>query len=184
MVLQKTRVSAEEYKQFISLPENRNRRFELIGGAIVESFPTLRHGLIGSNILGPLWLHNAERQLGVAMTPVSYQMPGDNHNIHIPDVSFIAGTESPIVDKGNVPRMPDLAVEVKSRTNTYKELREKAAYYLANGSKLVWLVYSEKRLIEVYTLDGDVDILTEDDTLTGGDVLPGFELSVRDIFKA
>jgi Uma2 family endonuclease len=61
-------------------------------------------------------------------------------------------------------------------------MRDTAAYYLANGSRLVWLVYPNYRLIEVYRPDADIVILGEEDTLTGGDVLPGFELPVREVF--
>jgi hypothetical protein len=52
---------------------------------------------------------------------------------------------------------------------------------LGNGSKLVWIVYPEKRLVLVLTLDDEI-ILDDTDTLDGGDVLPGFKLPVRDIF--
>jgi Uma2 family endonuclease len=44
------------------------------------------------------------------------------------------------------------------------------------------LVYPNYRLIEVYRLGADVEILGEEDALTGGDVLPGFELPVREVF--
>jgi hypothetical protein len=45
----------------------------------------------------------------------------------------------------------------------------------------VWLVYTERRLVIVLTPDTE-DILGENDTLDGADVLPGFTLPVRDIF--
>jgi Uma2 family endonuclease len=56
-----------------------------------------------------------------------------------------------------------------------------AQYYLTNGARLVWLVHPEKRLVIVIT-SNNTDILTEGDTLDGGEVLPGFQLSVRQIF--
>lgn len=68
----------------------------------------------------------------------------------------------------------------KSPGNTYAELREKARYYLAHGSRMVWLVYPEKREIEVHTTE--VIPLQATDTLTGGEVLPGFSAPVADIF--
>jgi hypothetical protein len=55
-------------------------------------------------------------------------------------------------------------------------------YYLANGSRLVWLIYPNYRLVEVYRLAADVEILGEEDSLTGGDVLPGFALPAREVF--
>jgi len=46
----------------------------------------------------------------------------------------------------------------------------------------VWLIYPEKRLVEVYRHDADSALLTADDTLQGDDVLPNFALSVHEIF--
>ncbi len=60
-------------------------------------------------------------------------------------------------------------------------MRAKAEYYLAHGARIVWLVYPKKHLIEVCTKD-DAQILDENDELDGGDVLPGFKLSVREVF--
>ena len=91
-------------------------------------------------------------------------------------------TVQPIVGKGAVTHIADLAVEIKSPDDTYTELRSKAAYYLANGSEMVWLVYPEKLMVEVYRKGSDVDILLESDTIDGGNLLPGFALPVRDIF--
>ena len=47
---------------------------------------------------------------------------------------------------------------------------------------MVWLIFPEKRLVEVYQPEADIEILNENDTLNGGDVLPGFTLAVKDIF--
>jgi Uma2 family endonuclease len=61
-------------------------------------------------------------------------------------------------------------------------MRERAAYYLAHGARLVWLLYPAKGLVEVYRQSADSDILTGADTLQGEEVLPGFTLPVREIF--
>lgn len=78
-------------------------------------------------------------------------------------------------------RRPDLAVEVKSPDDSLKKMTEKAAYYLANGVRMVWLIYPKMKLVEVLTPD-DRQLLNENDTLDGGSVLPGFTMAVRDIF--
>lgn len=78
--------------------------------------------------------------------------------------------------------LPSIVIEVKSPTNTIKELREKADYYLANGAQLVWLVFPEKKMVEVYVAGQDVQLFLEDDVLSGG-VLPGFTLAVKTIFE-
>ena len=87
-----------------------------------------------------------------------------------------------MVKRGSVPHLPDIAIEIKSPDDTVKQLREKADYYLANGTQLVWLVYPHQRMVEVYSLDGDVEILFEDDLLTGGEVLPDFSMPVAEVF--
>ncbi|MGB7337416.1 MAG: Uma2 family endonuclease, partial [Phototrophicaceae bacterium] len=69
----------------------------------------------------------------------------------------------------------------KSPTDSYKLMREKATYYLANGCQMVWLVYPEKAMVEIYHPEADIEILFADDVIRGGSVLPDFELSVRTI---
>jgi Uma2 family endonuclease len=78
--------------------------------------------------------------------------------------------------------MPDVVVEVKSPDDTYASMRERAAYYLEHGARLVWLIYPAKSLVEVYRQGADSDILTRADTLQGEAVLPGFAPSVQEIF--
>jgi len=108
----------------------------------------------------------------------------DSLNARIPSISYFIDDSRPIVTRGAVPLMPDLAIEVKSPDDSYKTMRGKAAYYLQNGSKLVWLIYPEKRVIEVYRAGGDDDFLNIEDTLTADDLLPGFALPVRTLFPA
>lgn len=83
--------------------------------------------------------------------------------------------------EGAVPQMPDLVVEIKSLNDVELKMRKKALYYLENGTRLVWLVFPRKKQIEVHTAE-TIAILTVDDVLDGGDVLPGFTLPVRTIF--
>jgi len=112
---------------------------------------------------------------------VRYHTPGDDYNARIPDVSF-SSAKRPIVKQGSVPELPDLAVEIQSPNQSLKSLREKARYFVGNGTKLFWLIIPNKQIVEIYTPDSE-DVLKADDTLSGGDVLPEFSLAVRDIFR-
>jgi Uma2 family endonuclease len=187
MFVEKTLYTVEEYEKFVRLPENRERRFELIYGEIVEKMPTQKHGIIvlriGSRILTFVEAHN----LGRVGVEIRHRVPGDQHNARLPDIAYDSDTTSPIVEEGAVQKMPTLAIEVKSPDDSSRELREKAAYYLQNGSRLVWLAYPNTQTVEECTLnpDGNMHIETYKmgDTLKGGDILPGFELPVRDIFN-
>ncbi len=182
MVVEKKRVSIQEFEAFTALPENRDRHFELIHGEIVEKMPTELHGLIAGRIIGEIYIY-LKQHPGRVAPEVRHQMPGDPHNARMHDISYVADVARPVVDRGAVSQMPDLAVEIKSPDDTYREMREKADYYLANGARTVWLIYPEKRLVEVHTT-ADFLPLTEADTLDGGEVLPGLSLPVRDIFPA
>ncbi len=162
--------------------DHPDRLFELVNGMIVEKMPTEEHGLIVGNIHALLWQHVKQNKLGRVGVEIRHQTPGDNYNDLLPDVSFSSDTDRPIVTQGGVQGMPDLAVEVKSPNDTYSGLREKAYYYLQNGSKMVWLVYPEKKLVEVFRKDSDSELYTGDESLSGGDVLPDFKLSLSEIF--
>lgn len=175
-------VTLDKFEEFINLPENRDRLFELIDGEIIEKVPTEEHGIMALDIGTEFNLYLRQNKIGRAGVEIRHQMPGDKKNSYLPDVMVRLDVDTPIVKQGVVPRMPDLAVEIQSPDDSIKKLREKARYYLANGTRILWLVLTTKRIVEVYTPD-DEYVLTEGDTLDGGDVLPGFKLAVKAIFK-
>jgi Uma2 family endonuclease len=174
-------VTVEEFEAFITLPENAERLFELINGEIVEKMVTQAHGVIIMNIGSEIRFYLKQNPIGRLGPEISHRAPNDAKNERLPDLSFVSGLSDAVVTRGSVMRMPDLAVEVKSHSNTYKELLDKAQYYLANGTRMVWLVYPEKRLVEALT-PADRQLLDATETLSGGDVLPGFTMAVKDIF--
>lgn len=78
---------------------------------------------------------------------------------------------------------PDLIVQVPPpgarRWEVVAQLRE----YFAAGVRLVWVVAPDDREVTVYTRPGGGTVLWEDDTVTGGDVLPGFTCPVAEFFR-
>ena len=105
--------------------------------------------------------------------------------VRIPDVSFVSWDQLP---GHRVPRVaiadlaPDLAVEVISPSNTAREMERKLQDFLAAGVRLVWYVYPEPQEIHVYTAERH-DVLTIEQELSGGNVLPGFVLPLRQLFE-
>jgi Uma2 family endonuclease len=184
MVVRQKLYTVEEFEQFIAQPDNADRLFELVEGEIVEKVPTELHSLIAGNIYAALREYVKAHGLGRVVFEVRYRLPDDPHNARIPDVSFTR-TERllPVVEQGAVPQMPDLCVEVQSPDDTPKAMRDKAAYYLANGTRLVWLVYPKKRLVEALYPDGEFDIFSNGETVSGGELLPGFGLAVHAVFE-
>ena len=79
---------------------------------------------------------------------------------------------------------PLVAVEVRSDSNTWPELREKAARYLEHGTQMVWLVDMDARAVELHRGGESVQTLAGGDVIEGGSLLPGFSVSVRELFPA
>lgn len=183
MAVEHKLVTIAEFEEFIRRPENEDRRFELLDGRIIEKVPTEEHGVVTLNIATEFKLY-ARQNGGRAAVEVRHNNPDDPYNDRIPDASYTSAARLlPLVKEGAVPQMPDVAVEVKSPDDSSVKLRRKAAYYIENGARLVWLVFPEKRTVEVYYENGDLEILDENGVLNGGDIMPGFTMQVRAVFE-
>ncbi|MBC6936619.1 MAG: Uma2 family endonuclease [Chloroflexi bacterium] len=175
--------TVDEFEDFIARPENRDRHFELIDGAIVEkAMPTEEHSLITGLFIYFLSVYARERGLGLPGPESRFRVPGNLRNTRQPDASMIIDPDVPITIKGAAPRAPDVIVEVRSPDENYDDLREKARWYVSNGVRLVWLVFPRPKIVEVYRPDTPSEILTVEDTIEGYDVLPGFTLPVANLF--
>jgi Uma2 family endonuclease len=181
MAVEHKLTTGETFDQFLAT--HRDGLYELIHGEIVEKVPTEEHAKIAGIILGELYLYLKHHpEIKAHLGPeVRYRPEGDPYNDRIPDVS-VRLSDQPPVRRGAVPGMPHLAVEIKSPDDTYMSLRDKAEYYVQHGCTMVWLIYPEKRIVEVYEPGKDIDLLVVGDTLSGGEVLPGFTLAVAVVF--
>jgi Uma2 family endonuclease len=182
MVIGRPLHTIHEFEKFVNDAENAYRLFELIDGEIVEKMPTREHGVAAGNIVTDLNIFLRQNPIGRAAVEARHRPPDDQYNDRLPDVSFVSDMNRPVERVGAALYMPDLVVEIQSPTDSLRKMLKRAEFYLANGTRMVWLVYLAKRLVEVLTAD-DRQLLTEDDILTGGDVLPGFSMPVRDIFR-
>ena len=105
--------------------------------------------------------------------------------VRYPDVAFLSyakltKTEGP---HPKVPNwVPSLAIEILSESNTRAEMTRKLADYFEAGVELVWYVDPPTRTVKVFTSPNDSQTYGEDDLLNGGNVLPGFQLSIREWF--
>ena len=170
-------------------PENEGKRFELIDGVLIEmSAPGGEHGAISINLGFYLRAFCLEQNLGIATAGTGYHPPDDRLTLLVPDVAFISHRRAPKpFPRKLVPVMPDLAVEIRSPSNTMTALREKARLYLDLGATLVWLVLPDDQSVEVCrsTETGvfEREALGPQDALSGENILPGFSLDVGRIFE-
>jgi Uma2 family endonuclease len=172
--------------EFMALPDEGNR-YELVKGELVKmSQPGDRHGRVSGEIYGHLWQY--VRQTGVgrvwAATGFVIDPTTPKPTVRAPDVAFVVASRVPQVQQKAVPVVPDLAVEVVSPTDIWDDVEAKIAEYLQAGVRLIWIIPPRSNLVEIYRLGKPTpSVLGRDDELDGGDVIPGFKLSVKALFE-
>ena len=78
--------------------------------------------------------------------------------------------------------VPDFVIELRSSTDSLKTLQKKMAEYIENGVSLGWLIDPKNKKVHIYRANGEVEVLNNPETLSGEDILIGFELNVQEIF--
>lgn len=102
-----------------------------------------------------------------------------------PDIAFVRTERLPPDDaeSGYYAMVPDFVVEVLSPSNRQTYMMAKIERYFGVGVRLIWIVDPRSRTVSVYVPGQDPQTYGEDDDLDGGDVIPGFRVSNRDIFR-
>ena len=159
---------------------------ELVAGRIVsEPLPSARHGRVVAQIATILASFVRPRRLGIVVTGDSgFLLARNPDTLRGPDVAFVTRERyAALGDDARVfPGAPDLAVEVLSPGNTPAAIHAKVADYLAAGTRVVWVVDTQDDRIDVYRELLTPSTLKRGDTLTGDDVVPGFEATINEIF--
>ena len=168
----------------IKIRDRERRLFELIDGVLVEKVLGYWESVLAIELAGLLGNFVRRRKLGTLAGEAGMLRlsPG---LVRIPDLSFISRARLAHHRRARdpiLPLAPDLAIEVLSEGNTPREMARKVSEYFDSGCRLVWLVDPRTRTVAVYTSLAKPIILTEKQTLTGGDVLLGFRLPLRKLF--
>jgi Uma2 family endonuclease len=85
--------------------------------------------------------------------------------------------------KGFVPLCPDFVVELRSASDSLSTLQAKMREYIDNGARLGWLIDPQNQRVEIYRQQAEVEILINPAELSGEDVLPGFVLNLRRVWR-
>src|SRR4030095_9180537 len=161
-------------------------RCELSKGELIKEPPAGNiHGRRTMRLGWRLARHVEANDLGVVFAAeTGFRLATDPDTVRAPDVAFITKTRIKEVGEfeGFWPGAPDLAVEVMSPGDSSAEVGEKVEEYLDAGAKAVWVVEPRRRAILVYRSLTDITILTDEDTLDGGEIIPGFSCCVAEVF--
>jgi Uma2 family endonuclease len=161
-------------------------RYELVKGELKKMAPAGHwHGRVTINITTPLAQHVRAHNLGtVYAAETGFKLASDPDVVRAPDVAFIRRER--VEEVGNIegyrPGAPDLAVEMVSPSYSYTDVQEKVFDWLEAGTRMVLLIIPRKQAVIVYRSLTDIITLTENDTIDGGDVVPGWTMAVGEVF--
>ncbi|MBI1901187.1 MAG: Uma2 family endonuclease [Planctomycetia bacterium] len=162
----------------------QDRLYELVDGTLVEKAMAWIESavamILGAKLVAYLETNDLGMILGEAGT--LRILPGA---VRIPDVSFISWNRIPKTDvvRSPIPAIvPDLAVEVISETNTAREIERKIREYFKAGVTMVWEIDPALRSARIYTSPNDLASVPLDGSLSAPNILPGFSVSLRDLF--
>ncbi len=162
-----------------------DRLYELENGVLVEKPMGWYESIIALQVAIEIGIYLREHDLGQVLgADGSLKILAGT--VKIPDVSFISWERFPKQKLARRPipsLVPDLAIEVLSETNTAAEMQFKLERYFEAGVRRVWYIQPETRSATCYTSPTQSETIPSDGSLTGRDVLPGFQLSLSWLFE-
>ena len=172
--------------ELLRLPHD-GHRYELVEGELKVMTPASpRHGRIAMRLGSLIEQHVRQHGLGVVYAAeTGFQLREDPDTVRAADAAFVAKSHIPPEGEpeGYWSIAPDLVVEVISPSDSASALQSKVADWLRAGCRLVWVVYPDTQTVVEHRSPTEVRMLTGDQALEGGDVLPGFACGVSEIFE-
>lgn len=135
--------------QYRELPEGGEFTYELNYGEVVSvTRPKVRHSKLQRRLM--LLLTPKLAGFGAVAVEWPYRALSE-YDLRAADVAVISHERWEAMDPDDQLRgAPDLVIEVKSPSNTQKNLREVVSLCLDHGAREVWIAEPEKRSVAVY----------------------------------
>lgn len=162
-------------------PDGSDSLYELVDGVLVEKPMGIEESKLAIRLGGKLDDFAERHQLG-SVSGADGPFRASAGLVRMPDVAFFSNEREQQGKEGEgiSSAVPDLGIEVLSKGNTKAEMERKLKEYFAAGVRCVWMLDLKRREVKVYSSPQDFVVLTEDDELDGGDILPGFRYPIRD----
>ncbi len=171
-------------EQFYQLCQNNHElQFERTARGELIIMPPVggESGNREADLIIDLGIWNRQTNLGYTFSSSTvFKLPnGANRS---PDAAWIQKerweTLTPEQRRKFPPIAPDFAIELRSATDDLEMLRDKMQEYMDAGVKLAWLINPQQQQVEIYRQGQDIEVQNLPTELSGGNLLPGFSLSL------
>ncbi|HEY3413630.1 MAG TPA: Uma2 family endonuclease [Armatimonadota bacterium] len=169
-------------EQFLQMPKD-GHKYELVNGEAKEVPTGGLHGDIAI-VIAVLLAPTAWKYGRVFDSSTGFYM--QSGNIRCPDVSFMRRERLPdgVPPRGFIDGAPDLCVEIISPSEEALDSWAKIGEYFESGASQIWHVFPEARRVVVYKSLDDVHTYLADETVDGGELLPGVSFRVGEVLPA
>jgi len=168
----------------VQVKASEGRTCELIDGVLVDKAMGYYESWLAAALIYFIERFLDENNLGIVLAPDG-TLEIVPQLVRAPDVSFLRWERFPdrqLPDEPVPEIAPDLAVEILSKSNTAAEMDQKTGEYFASGVKQVWLIDPETHTARVYSEPDAFQQIDRDGHLSGGQILPGFQLPLQTLF--
>ena len=176
--------SFEEFTKICQ--QNRELRFEMSKEGEISAIPPVHADTSQKNADVVIQLGNwakKDKRGKVYESSGGFVLP--NSAVRSPDACWIEKKRleklSEKERRGFINICPDFVIELRSSSDTLAQLKTKMLEYKENGARLGWLIDTGKKRVHIYRQNRDVEILENPQTLSGENVLKGFELNLSEI---
>jgi Uma2 family endonuclease len=179
-------MTAEEFYDFANRTENRDRKFELEDGEIVEmSRPGELHCVVCGNVTGIFWSYCRKRKRGrVCPNDMGVILKRGPDTVRGPDVAvYLDNKKYEQLNRKYPEEAPNLVVEVLSPNDRLGKMISRLNRFLAKGVQLAWMVDPDSRNVTLFRPEQTPVVLEEDQDLSGLPELPGFRCRVAELFE-
>lgn len=159
---------------------------ELVNGRVIPLAPTGHgHGLIEARLTARLVVYGEESGRGEVLGgEVGIYIRRDPDTVRGADIVFISKERLARCQSSSyLDVAPELVVEVRSPEDRWSEIQEKLAEYFSIGVGRVWVLDPKARCILAYRSLTEVLRFDAGQILTDEELLPGFRLSLSDLFR-
>ena len=174
------------YADFVRLPDD-GRRHEFIDGVhYVTAAPNIRHSIVQQRLNFALANYLNTARAGIVLSNADCVL--SFFDIVEPDLVVLRTDCFDILTKRNIKGAPTIVVEVLSPSTSKRDCTIKRDLYERKGVCEYWIVDGSRDTIDIYRLKKDrfskPERLREaDDDVLVTDLLPGFELTLSELFR-